>query len=471
MPRLIRSTSIRLTLVFAGLFIFASLMLAGVLWWESAAYLERETDAVVIADTQAIGDRLRDFGLAGAVQTISERVAQTADEHAIYFLATPSLDRVAGNLSAWPADVGNQEGWYQTSLVREGRAYPARVLHVGLRGGFQLLVGRDIANLVAIRTVLFNALTWAALAAVGLAVGGGLLVRRAVLGRVAQVNRTTAAIVQGDLSQRLTVGDGDDEFGRLARTINEMLAQIELLIDGVRNASNAVAHDLRTPLAELRARLEAIDGRMPAPDARDEIQGAIADVDRLVGVFNALLRLAAIDSGARRAGFRTVALAPLVAQVVEVYGALADAEGATLVVDAAEVSVTGDPDMLAQAIANLLDNAIKYAAAGSNRATITLTISRREDGLVAIAVADNGPGVPESEREKVVERFHRGDASRGSPGLGLGLAEVAAVAKLHGGTFELAENHPGLRATLLLRADAPALALPPAVPRVLESRI
>ncbi len=460
MVRLIRSTSIRLTLVFAGLFIVASLMLAAVLWWESAALLERETDAVVIADTQAIGDRLRDFGLAGAVGTINERVAKTGDEHAIYMLTTPTLDRLAGNLSAWPADVGKDTGWYQTSLVREGHSYPARVLHVALTGGFQLLVGRDIGSLVALRRVIVNALAWSALAALVLAVGGGLLVRRAVLGRIAQVNRTTAAIVQGDLSQRLTVRGGDDEFARLARTINEMLAQIELLIDGVRNASNAVAHDLRTPLAELRARLEAIESRLPQapPDGdavRGEVQEAIADVDRLVAVFNALLRLASIDSGARRAGFRTVALAPLAAQVAEVYDALAETKGARLEVEAADVSVTGDPDMLAQAIANLLDNAIKYGATGGAGAVIRLSIAKRDvvpgtDGRVAITVADNGPGVPVAERDKVVERFRRGDASRGSPGLGLGLAEVAAVAKLHGGTLELGDNHPGLRATLLL---------------------
>src|SRR5689334_20582330 len=137
MLRLLRSTSVRLTLVFAGLFIIASLLLAGVLWWETAAYLERETDAAILADTQAIGDRLRDFGLAGALATINERVAQTADEHAVYFLADPTLSRLAGNLSAWPASVGTDSGWYQARLVRDNRSYPARLFHVSLPGGFQ----------------------------------------------------------------------------------------------------------------------------------------------------------------------------------------------------------------------------------------------------------------------------------------------------------------------------------------------
>lgn len=452
MLRLLRSTSVRLTLVFAGLFIIASLLLGAVLWWETAASLERETDAAIIADTQSVGDRLRDFGLPGALAAINERVAQTADEHAVYFLADPNLARLAGNLSAWPAAVSKENGWYEASLVRDGKTYPARLFHVSLPGDFQLLIGRDMGNRLAIRQLIVNALTWSAVVAVALAIAGGLLVRRAVLGRVAQVNRTTAAIVQGDLSRRLTVGGSDDEFSRLARTINEMLAQIELLIDGVRNASNAIAHDLRTPLAELRARLEDTERRLATSVVdpailRGDVQDAIDDVDRLVDVFNALLRLAAIDSGARRAEFRRVELAPLVAEVAEVYGALAETKGATLTVDADDgMAVTGDSDLIAQATANLLDNAIKYAAGGP----ITLTLARHADGHAAIIVADAGPGVPESERGKVVERFRRGDASRHSPGVGLGLSEVAAVAKLHGGALELTDNAPGLKATLVL---------------------
>lgn len=452
MVRLLRSTSVRLALTFAGLFIVASLALGGVLWWETEEYLERETDAVILADTQAIGDRLRDFGLPGAVETINDRIEQTADEHAIYLFADPALRRLAGNLSAWPASVGPDQGWYQAALERNGHAYSARMLHVGLPGGFQLLVGRDVQSRVEIRARIIDALAWTALAALALAIGGGLVVRRAVLSRVAQVNRTTEAIVQGDLSRRLSVGASDDEFARLARTINEMLAQIELLIDGVRNASNAIAHDLRTPLAELRARLEAIDRRLASgagqgTDLRDAVQDAVGDVDKLVDVFNALLRLAAIDSGARRAGFRTVELAPLVAQVGEVYGPLAEARGASLSVDATPgVEVTGDPDLIAQAVGNLLDNAIKYAPGTA----ISLRLERQDDGRAAIAVADRGPGIPAADRDKVIERFHRGDASRNSPGLGLGLAEVAAVAKLHGGSLELADNAPGLLATLVL---------------------
>jgi signal transduction histidine kinase len=187
---------------------------------------------------------------------------------------------------------------------------------------------------------------------------------------------------------------------------------------------------------------------MPSPELpHAEMRAAIADVDRLIGIFNALLRLAEIDSGARRAGFASVDLAPLLTQVAEVYAALAEDTGTTLTVDAPpSLAATGDPAMLAQAVGNLIDNAVKYAPGGH----ITLSLKCRDDRRVTVTVADDGPGIPESERARVIERFYRGDASRGSPGIGLGLAEVAAVAKLHGGALELGDNHPGLAATLVL---------------------
>ena len=456
MIRLLHSTSVRLALIFAGLFIVASLVLGGVLWWETEDYLERETDAVILADTQAIGDRLRDFGLPGAVETINDRVVQTADEHAIYLFVDPALRRLAGNLSAWPAVVGPDQGWYQAALERNGRTYPARLLHVGLPGGFQLLVGRDVQSRVAVRARIVDALAWTALAALVLAIGGGLVVRRAVLSRVAQVNRTTEAIVQGDLSRRLSVGASDDEFGRLARTINEMLAQIELLIDGVRNASNAIAHDLRTPLAELRARLEAIDRRLtaeahPNADLRSAIQDAVADVDRLVDVFNALLRLAAIEFRGTPRWLSRCRTRPAGSPSWRSLWPPAEAKGATFTVD------TTPEELSSRAIPTCSPrrSAICSTTRSSMRPAreIALLLGRGANGNVAITVADSGPGIPESERDKVVERFHRGDAARTSPGLGLGLAEVSAVAKLHGGALNLTDNAPGLRATLLLRKN------------------
>ena len=452
MNRILPSTSLRLALGYAGLFVLSSLALVGFLWWQTADYLDREIDAVIIADTRAIADRMRDFGLSGAIATINERIERAADQHAIYLLTDPSLNPIVGNLDAWPAEVGRAPGWYQVELVRDDKAYSARILNVGVTGNFHLLVGRDVQERVAVRALIVRGLAWAGIMAVVLAVLGGLLVRRSVLHRVEAINRTTRAIIRGDLSQRVPAQDSSDEFDHLAKTINSMLEHIQILVEGVRNTSNAIAHDLRTPLAELRSRLEGIlrsarlDGGTSA-----ELGEAVADIDHLIGIFNALLRLAELDSGVQRAAFRRVDLAAVVAEVAEVYGPIAEDKGQALSADVGDrPRIAGDPLLIAQAIGNLVDNAVKYTQPGG---AIAIRLARRPEERVAVTVSDTGPGIQAAERERSVERFYRGDSSRGTPGVGLGLSLVATVARLHGGTLELADADPGLVATLILPAD------------------
>ncbi|WP_300297385.1 HAMP domain-containing sensor histidine kinase [Ferrovibrio sp.] len=459
MLKVMRSTSMRLALGYAALFIASSLLLVGLLWWNTTGYLDRETDAVIAADTRAVGDRLRDFGLAGAIQTLNERVAADADGKAIYLLADPRLRPLAGNVDAWPLKVGPAPGWYEVELVYRDRLHASRLLHVVLPGNFQLLVGRDVQERVAIRNLFLQNLVWAGLAALGLALLGGWLIRRAVQRRIESINRTALAIVQGDLGRRVPAGAGDDEFDQLVHTINRMLDQIQQLIEGVRNVSNAIAHDLRTPLAETRSRLETLL-RRPADQETtlDEIAAAIGDIDRLIGIFNALLRLAEIDSGLRRAGFARVDLAALVADAAELYGPAAEAKGIDFVLETGPgLSVDGDPFLLAQAVGNLLDNAVKYTPADGH---IRLGLARLADGGAAITVADSGPGMSREETARATERFYRGDRSRpAAEGVGLGLSLVAAIAKLHGGSLRLEDNEPdqaprGLRAVLALPAPA-----------------
>jgi signal transduction histidine kinase len=448
MLRILRSTSLRLAFGYAGLFIVSSLILVGFLWWRTAEYLDHEIEAVIVADTQAIGDRLRDFGLPGAVETIKERINQTADEHSVYLLTDPRLNPIVGNLDAWPLGVARPTGWYQVQLVRDGKPYATRAFNVSLPGDFHLLVGRDMQTRALVRELTLQSLVWAAVIAVLLALTGGLLVRRGVLRRIEAINRTARAIVGGDLTQRVAVRDTSDEFDQLASTINDMLGKIQVLVEGIRNTSNAIAHDLRTPLAELRSRIEGL--LLPAGEqpAAEQVHDAIADIDRLIGVFNALLRLAELDSGVRRAGFHRVELADLIAEVTEVYEPIADEKGIGLKVDAEErLAVFGDPFLLAQAVGNLLDNAVKYTPSGGY---IGLALAKEASGEIAIIVADSGPGIPESERGRVVERFYRGDSSRKTPGVGLGLSVVAAVANLHGGRLEFADRYPGLIAKLIL---------------------
>ncbi len=449
MTRLLRSTSVRLALGYAALFIASSLLLVGLLWWRTAAYLDRETDAVIIADTQAIGDRLRDFGLPGAIETIRDRAGTNGDKNAIYLLVNPFGQPVAGNLTAWPPEIGSATGWYQTEMLHQGQTHATRVLNVALPGGFRLLVGRDVEERVKVRALILNGLAWATGAALVIAALGGSLTRRALLARVETISSTSAAIVHGDLAQRVPERGSADEFDHLARIINRMLDQIQTLIEGVRNISNTVAHDLRTPLAEARARLEdLLRRRPPAEKVFAEIEGTVDDIDRLIGMSNALLRLAEIDSGVRRSGFRKVDLSEMVAEVIDLYRPAAEAKSITLTVDAHDgLTANGDPFLLAQAVGNLVDNAIKYAPL---EGTVAVRLSQRPDGDVEIAVTDNGPGIPDSEKSRVTERFYRGDSSRGKVGVGLGLSVVASAARLHGGSVALADNHPGLTASLLL---------------------
>jgi signal transduction histidine kinase len=453
MPKILRSTASLLALVFAGLFVMAALLLAGLLWWTTAGYLDRETDAVITADTRAIGDRIEDFGLAGAVQTMNERIAADADNRGIYLLTDPRLRPLGGNVDAWPLKVGPRPGWYEIELVHRDRLHMARLLHVTLPGNYQLLVGRDVQDRVDIRNLFLRGLAWAGVAALGFAFFGAWLIRRAVERRIEGINRTATAIVQGDLARRVPMRDADDEFDELVATINRMLDQIQQLIEGVRNVSNAIAHDLRTPLAETRARLEGLLRQPAGTDVSlDGIAAAIADIDRLIGVFNALLRLAELDTGLRRAGFTQVDVAALVEDAAELYGPAAETKGLGLDSHAeAGLVLTGDRQLLAQAIGNLLDNAIKYSPAGGR---VILNAMRETGGRIAIVVADTGPGIPEDERGRATQRFYRGDASRHAEGVGLGLSLVEAVARLHGGELRLEGNNPGLRAVLALPPQA-----------------
>jgi signal transduction histidine kinase len=439
----------RLALGYAGLFIASSLLLVGLLWWRTAGYLDREIDAVIVADTQAVAERLRDFGLPGAIEGVAERAGANGDKSAIYLLVNPLGEPMAGNLNAWPPEVGRTTGWRQSEMLHDGRTHTTRLLSVGLPGGFRLLVGRDVEDREQVRALILNGLVWAIGAALIIAALGGMLARRAVLERIESISRTTAAIVQGDLAQRVPERQSADEFDQLAHMINRMLEQIQQLIEGVRNVSNAVAHDLRTPLAEARARLEyLLRNRSGAEELFAGIEATIDEIDRLIAMSNALLRLAEIDSGVRRSGFRRVDLAEIVLEIADLYRPTAEAKAIAFNVDApAGLTADGDPFLVAQAVGNLVDNAIKYTP---THGKIDVRIVEHGGGEVEIAVIDNGPGIADSDKARATERFYRGDSSRGKAGVGLGLSVVAAVAKLHGGGVVFTDNHPGLTASLIL---------------------
>ncbi|HSS65547.1 MAG TPA: HAMP domain-containing sensor histidine kinase, partial [Gammaproteobacteria bacterium] len=295
-----------------------------------------------------------------------------------------------------------------------------------LRGGFQLLVGRDMHELTETRQLIVRTLGWGFGFTVLLGVAGGAMMSRSTVRRIEAINQTSREIIQGDLSRRIPSEGSGDDFDQLTENLNSMLDQIQTLMDGVRHVSDNIAHDLRTPLTRLRNRLEAINVQTH-PDPAD-IQDAIAEADSLLSTFNALMRIARIEAGQRTSGFEPVSLSRLVRDVVELYEPLAHEREQTFTASIEEgLKTSGDRDLLFQAIANVLDNAIKYTP-GGGRVEIALS---RNDERARVVIRDSGPGIPESERGRVFERFVRLESSRSAPGNGLGLSLVAAVVRIH----------------------------------------
>ena len=449
-----RSSALTWSLGYILLGIAALALFAAPLWYAWRVTIEDGRSELLQEDAQRLSTVFHQQGAEGLAKFIDERVKMQIAGERILMLADASLKPVAGNLPEWPGGLPEAPGTYAAVLMSlGGRDIQAVTVHAVLPGGYHLLVGRDLARLRPLEIRFWYGLAAAAaiLSIAGLI--GGLLIRRAMLARIDGISHTASRIVQGDLTHRLPLGKGDNEFNTLSRIINRMLDQIEQLVHGVSNVSNAIAHDLRTPLTELRSRLEELAMTRPSSEeAFAEIEAAVADVDRVIGVFNALLRLAELDTGASRSGFVVVDAADAAAKAVEFYQPYAELKGISLSFDQKGAGpIRGDPVLLAQAIGNLIDNAVKFTPGNG---AIAVETRRRDDGAVEITVSDNGPGIPDAEKPKVRERFYRGDASRGTPGVGLGLSLVCAVAKLHVGSLELDDNHPGLRARMILSSVA-----------------
>jgi signal transduction histidine kinase len=448
---LVRSAGVRFGMIYAGVFALGTLALAVFLWWSTAGLLDRQTDAAINADTQGLSERYGEGGLPALVETIEQRLAGNVDDDALYLLTDPSSHRVVGNLSGWPSNIPRDGAWYDVQVERAGRSGMARLHRFELPGGFHLLVGRDVEVHAQMARLLTDALLWSAGIALLLGTAGALAVRSLFRMTLADVSATAGAISAGDLTRRVRVSGRGDEFDRLAETINDMLDRIGRLMDGVRQVSNAIAHDLRTPIARARGRLE--DASVHAAgeaDLRAAIERAVADLDGVIAIFQALLRIAEIEAGARRSAFAPLDIAPLLLDLADLYGAAAEERGQHLQpAIPPHVPACGDREMIQQAVANLLDNALKFSPEGS---TIRIEAGTDPNAGTFITVADEGPGIPEADRERATQRFFRGESARSTPGSGLGLSLVQAVATLHGGALRLADNRPGLRATLTLRS-------------------
>jgi signal transduction histidine kinase len=444
----VRSAGVRLALGYAGLFGLSALILVLVLWSTTLQLLNGQVDAAIKADALGLAERWQDGGAAALFSTIEERLAGNIDDDAIYLVINNQGRPVIGNLASWPAEVAEAGPIYEIRVQRHGSESLARLHRYPLPDGYSLLVGRNVQPRAALRDLLTHTLAWALLLIGFLSIFGGIIVQRLFRRMLSHVSETAAAISAGDLSPRVRLSGRGDEFDRLAETINDMLDRISRLMDGVRQVSNAIAHDLRTPITRARARLEdAAEHATDTNDLRGAIHRAITDLDGITAVFQALLRISEIEAGARRSAFTTVDLAPLLEDLAELYGAVAEERGISLVLRlASPLQTRGDRELIQQAVANLLDNALKFSPPGS---VVRLT-AEREAGSLRLSVTDQGPGIPQADVERATERFFRGETARNTPGFGLGLTLVRAVAQLHGGTVMLLQSWPGLQAVLTL---------------------
>jgi signal transduction histidine kinase len=449
--RLLRTNAFRLAALYFALFATSALALLGFIYFSTADFIERQTEATLDADITGLAEQYEQRGLTGLVQIIHDRAAAERSDATLYLITDPRLLRLAGNLSGWPEARQIRPGWIAFPVDAEYQGRRETHQAVGrvfvLPRGYRLLVGRDLRDASAFRSRILRTLAWSALLTLALGVAGGLFMTRNMLRRVEAVNRTSARIIHGDLAQRVPLTGSGDEFDQLAANLNAMLDQIERLMAGMRQVTDNIAHDLRTPLARLRARLEVT--LIEKPDLTrygEALRDTIAEADRLLGTFNALLSIAEAEAGSRREAMAVVDLAEIARSVCELYEPVADEKGLALATELAPtLPVRGDRHLLSQAIANLLDNALKYTPAGEVRLT-----AQAAGEIARLVVADTGPGVPADRREAVFDRFVRLEGSRSTPGNGLGLSLVRAVARLHGGAAWLEDNDPGLRAVVAL---------------------
>ena len=424
------------------------LVLLWFIYTSTAGFMERQTDETINAEIQGLAEQYSQLGLTGLIRVIKSRVAKDKAGSSVYLLTDWKFNPLAGNLPEWPKFRDTGSGWFDATLEDTENFEPRRVRmrYFLLPGNFHLLVGRDVSLRLKMERLIMDALIWGLGLTVVLGGVGGLLTSRWMLKRIDVINKTSREIMAGDLTRRIPSRGAGDEFDRLAGNLNAMLDQITKLMDGVKQVSNNIAHDLRGPLNRIRAGLELSLAKSRTPEEyRAVLEATVSEIDNLLMTFNALLTIAQAESGARRQDFTDIDLTSLAADVAELYDPLAEEKGLTLTVSLAPgVTVPGNRHLLSQALANLLDNAVKYTPAGG---TIALSLTAPATGP-ELTVADTGPGVPAEHRELVLERFARLESSRNTPGSGLGLSLVAAVAGLHRAALRLEDNAPGLRVTL-----------------------
>ena len=460
--KLIRTTAFKLTLFYLAIFVLFAASLLGYFALNTRRLITEQITQTVTGEINGLSEQYSQGGIRRLVIVVDLRSRRPGSS--LYLVTTPTGEGLAGNVGSLEPGVLDHPGWLETNYRRldapEGSNHRALVEVVQLPGGFHLLVGRDLEERERLFGIIANAGQWSLALVVVLGLLGGFFVSQRVLRRIDAMTDTAQTIMRGDLAGRLPVAGTGDELDRLADRLNAMLERIEALMRGLKEVSDNIAHDLKTPLTRLRNRCEQAL-RHPDGDGgyRAALESTIAESDDLIRTFDALLMIARAESGQARDNMAEIDAAAIARDVGELYEPLADEKGIVLKIEAPNAApVRGNRELVSQALANLIDNAIKYAGPNGklNGAPAEIVVKAGVDGNhVALSVADRGPGIAEADRGRVVERFVRLEQSRSEPGSGLGLSLASAVARLHGGELKLEDNHPGLRSIIELpRASA-----------------
>jgi len=430
----------------------AAFVLLGIIYASFSYDYFNDVHSSIIDELDNFEKSYRDGGIDGLQGFVSKRTAPESFNKFYYLLVDANYHKVAGNLDQWPKFRSHMDGWlsFELDILNwHGRTTDDFVGRSrDLDNGNHLLVARHYNDVIERIKLVAGTLSQSMFIMIVLGFVGGAIISYDTLKRVDSINESIARIMSGDLTERIPISSrADDDFTRLGRHLNHMLDRIQLLMEGVRQVSDNIAHDLRTPLTRLRNNLAELENDVDAQHG-ERVEGLINEADSLLSTFNALLRIAQVESGNRRSGFTNVELNAIVHDVIDLYEPLAaDKEIAVNVGQIDTISMVGDRDLLFQMLANVIDNAIKYTPNGG---AVSVWLHKQE-GAAELVVADSGVGIPLKDRQKVFQRFFRVEESRGQqPGNGLGLSLVAAVVKLHYGDIELQENFPGLRIIIRL---------------------
>jgi signal transduction histidine kinase len=446
LAKTLASSTFKLALIAIGTFGLIVSAILSYVYLSTSSYVRDRSDRAIMSECSDLLSAYERSGRDGLAALIRQRIADANLADNVYLLVDPSLAPLAGNLKAWPSTITTDEGWIEFPVpplaARIGQPL-IRAMLERLPNGDRLLVGRDIGDLDSFTRQIKTAVFFSVVLIFSLAGVASVLITRRTVGRIESINATSQAIMLSGLDKRIPLRGTRDEWDRVAENLNLMLDRIEVLMSEVKQVSDNVAHDLRTPLTRMRGRLEkAYHGPRISEDDQVLIGDTIADLDAVLRIFASLTRIAQIEAQTRKEAFCTVDLVEIVGKVVELYDAAAEQDGTRLsVAGDREVIAVGDPDLIFDAIANLVDNAIKHGRAAGDVAVTSEVV----DGTPVISIADDGPGIPADERGQVFKRFYRLEHSRYAPGNGLGLSLVAAVVRLHGARIEMLDNSPGLQ--------------------------